>query len=393
MNSAAHRVDQYRVDQYRVDQYLGVIIVVALAVGSFVILSPFLPALLWAIILVVSTWPVFTWLERKLRGRSSVTAALLTLFFAALFMLPLIIIAEQLAVRGPRLLGTLRQAIEQVGPAAPGWVRRIPFAGDTLAQHWENLAANLPQLVEFLQPYLFKAAQLLLGLGTWFGAAVFQIAISLMVAFFLYRGGAQLIAHIHRAAERVGGERGVRLLAVTAKTMRSVVYGILGAAIAQGLTATIGLWIAGVPAALLLGLVVGVVAMVPIGLTVVIMLSACLWLFYSGSTGWGLFLLAWTVLVTTQVDNVVQPFIISPRHAPAHDRHAARRARRGADGRHPRDLCRRNRARRLLQSGERMVATAGNGTRTDGRDSGACLEARVSRRTSSSSTAARILVC
>jgi predicted PurR-regulated permease PerM len=295
----------------RIDQYLGVIAVSALAIGSFVILSPFLPALLWAIILVVSTWPVFLRLERALQGRTSLAAGLLTLFFAGLFLLPIVIIAEQLAVRGPRLLGTLRQAVENVGPAAPAWVESIPLVGDTLARQWETLVADLPQLVEFMQPYLFQAARLLLGLGTWFGAAVFQIVISLLVAFFLYRGGRPLLEHVRTAAARVGGEHGVRLLGVSSSTMRGVVYGILGAAVAQGVSATLGLWIAGVPGAPLLGLVVGVVAMVPIGLTVITMLSACLWLFYTGEPGWGLFLLAWTVLVTTQVDNIVQPFIIS----------------------------------------------------------------------------------
>jgi predicted PurR-regulated permease PerM len=295
----------------RIDLYLGVILVIALAIGSLFVLSPFLPALLWAVILVVSTWPAYEWLQRRLGGRRSLAAAALTLFFAALFLVPLVIIGNQLAFRGPLVLNAVRQVLAETGGAAPRWIASIPLIGEALARQWQSLAADLPQLVEFLRPYVLKAAELLLGLGTWFGAAVFQIAISLLVAFFLYRGGVELLEHVERAAERVGGERGARMLRVSTLTMRSVVYGILGAASAQGVTASLGLWIAGVPGALLLGLMVGVVALVPIGLTMVTMLSACVWLFYTGATGWGIFLLVWTVLVTGQIDNVVQPFIIS----------------------------------------------------------------------------------
>jgi predicted PurR-regulated permease PerM len=87
-------------------------------------------------------------------------------------------------------------------------------------------------------------------------------------------------------------------------------YGLLGTAVAQGSVAMIGFFIAGVPAALLLGVITSLFSLLPIGPPLV-WGGAAIWLFYQGSVGWGIFMLLWGFFLISTVDNVVKPFLIS----------------------------------------------------------------------------------
>lgn len=87
-------------------------------------------------------------------------------------------------------------------------------------------------------------------------------------------------------------------------------YGLLGTALAQGFVATIGFAIAGVPAALLLGVATFLLSLLPIG-PPLIWGSVAIWLFYQGTVGWGIFMLLWGFFLISGVDNVVKPLLIS----------------------------------------------------------------------------------
>jgi len=113
-------------------------------------------------------------------------------------------------------------------------------------------------------------------------------------------------------AVRLAGEKGRNLLFVAGATMRSVVYGILGAAIVQGIMAIFGLWISGVPSPLFIGMVAGLFALIPVGLIQVVLLPAAGWLiFYKGQIGWGIFLFIWSFTVIGNIDNFLRPMLIS----------------------------------------------------------------------------------
>ena len=79
-------------------------------------------------------------------------------------------------------------------------------------------------------------------------------------------------------------------------------------AIVQAVVGGIGLAIAGVPFAALLTAVMFMFCIVQIGPTLVLA-PAVIWVFWSGSTGWGIFLLIWTLVVGT-MDNFLRPWLI-----------------------------------------------------------------------------------
>jgi predicted PurR-regulated permease PerM len=110
--------------------------------------------------------------------------------------------------------------------------------------------------------------------------------------------------------DRLAGGRGAHLMEVAGDTVRGVVYGLLGTALVQALMAGLGFWIAGVPGAVLLGMLTFFVAVIPFGPPIV-WLPAAFWLFAQGSTGWGVFMLIWGAAGISSVDNFLRPYLIS----------------------------------------------------------------------------------
>jgi predicted PurR-regulated permease PerM len=135
-----------------------------------------------------------------------------------------------------------------------------------------------------------------------------ELGLSIFIAFFLFRDGAAAAGRLVVAIERQAGEEGRQLLDVAARTIRGVVYGILGTALVQAVLAGIGFVIAGVPGAGFLALLTFLVSVIPVGAPL-IWIPAALWLFMRGFVGWGIFMVVWGVVVSS-VDNVVKPLII-----------------------------------------------------------------------------------
>ena len=112
------------------------------------------------------------------------------------------------------------------------------------------------------------------------------------------------------AVRRIAGDNAPRLLRVGYATIIGVVYGVLGTALVQALLILIGLWFTGIPAALLLGLLLFLLALIPFG-PLLIWGPAAVWLYLDGEIGWSIFVVAWSIAAGLLSDNVLRPYLIS----------------------------------------------------------------------------------
>jgi len=126
----------------------------------------------------------------------------------------------------------------------------------------------------------------------------------------VYRDGAALSERLEALFDRVGGKQAPGLTRIAGDTIKSVVYGVIGTALAQGFLAGIGFLIAGVPGTLLLGVLTCILSLIPFG-PPLIWAPAAIWLFQNGETGWAVFLALWGFLLVSTVDNVLKPYFIS----------------------------------------------------------------------------------
>ncbi len=290
-----------------IEQVIRLLVAAALVAGSLYVLMPLLAPILWASIFVISTWPLYLRLERRLHNATA-AASIGALALLVVFAVPIALMATSLVDLGNSALAYSRT---RELPGAPSFIAGLPWIGAGIARRWNDAIADLPAFLVSLRQYEPQLREFLLGVGRGLGQSVILLLLAALFAFFLFRDAAHIGNTLQRAAIRIDPVRGLNLLEVAASTTRSVVYGIVGTAAAQGALAAAGLAIAGVPAPLLLGLFVGMLALIPIGLTGVIMLPACAWLFLEGQFGWGVFLTLWAVFVVGGVDNFLRPILIS----------------------------------------------------------------------------------
>jgi predicted PurR-regulated permease PerM len=282
----------------------------AVALGCFVVLAPFLSAILWASILTFTTWPVYALLRARLGLRPGVASAVMVAITTIVVVIPLSLAAPGSATEVQQMERWLTGALTAGLPIAPGWIHDIPLAGPTISELWNRWAHDLSAMVAFFRPYFGIGVQFGLGLLLGLANGVLQFVLALFVAFFLYISGESIAERLVVIIRRIAGERADSLIAVTGETVRGVVYGILGTAVIQGMLTTFGLWISGVPSAVLLGVVAGAMSVLPIGAPIV-WIPAAIWLLASGETGWGLFLIAWGGVVIGSADNIIRPYFIA----------------------------------------------------------------------------------
>ncbi len=294
----------------QLEQTLGWAGLFALAAGCLIVLRPFVSALLWAVVLSFSSWPLYRRLLQLLGNRRTLAALLMTLGMVLVLLLPFLIVGLTLADNVKDLTLATRSWMAGGPPAPPAWLAKVPVVGAQATAYWQNLASDTAKLWTEAQRFIEPVSSWLLKAGLALGGGLIETALSVFIAFFLFRDGVGVGRRLTAAIDRIGGERGGHLLTVAGKTVRGVVYGILGTALAQAVMAGIGFLIAGVPGAALLALLTFFASVVPVVGTGLVWLPAALWLFHQGSTGWGIFMLVWGVGVGS-LDNIVKPWLIS----------------------------------------------------------------------------------
>lgn len=280
------------------------------AIGCFLVLAPFLSAILWAAILVFATWPLHEWVRARLNVRRGIVAGLMVSLTAVVVVLPIALAAPDGANEVNNLRQIVQDALARGLPRAPGWLAEVPAVGPTLSSFWNRSAVDLTVLGETLRPYFGIIAEggfsLLLGIAQ----GVLLFLLSLFIAFFFYLYGEPIAARMDALLHRIAGARADQLISVTGATVRGTVYGILGTAIVQGILTAFGLWVSGVPRAVLLGAVAGFLSVLPIG-SPVIWIPSALWLLSTDQIGWGIFLAIYGTVIISGADNIIRPWFIA----------------------------------------------------------------------------------
>jgi predicted PurR-regulated permease PerM len=289
---------------------LGLIAALALAVGCLLVLRPFLSSLLWAAILVYSTWPAFRMLRERTGMSPGLAAGLMVTAEFLLIGLPLVFATPTKREDIEGLRHAVETFLTQGMPGLGTWLGNLPLIGNFLAGQVAGVDFGLSGLTDLLGPYAGTLAQNALAVLLAVLSGIAELLVAIFLAFFLYRDGPAIAQRSEAALERLAGDRTRHLVALTGAVTRGVVYGLLGTALVQGLMTAFGLWITGVPRPVLLGVVAGVISIMPVGAPLV-WIPATLWLFSQGSTGWAIFLGLYGAFGISSADNVIRPWLIA----------------------------------------------------------------------------------
>ncbi|MES2997541.1 MAG: AI-2E family transporter [Verrucomicrobiota bacterium] len=364
--------EQPRPGVWRREPVLGIAALLLLLVGCFFVVRPFLTALVWAIVLTYSLFPLQRRFTRWFRGSRTLAACFVTLTVSVLLIGPVILIGISLAQDGRDLAKASRTWFLSVSEKPPEWMENVPVVGDDLSGYWgefvedrdrwveqfdeqvtkteplrpkivvEELDGEMrvvdapplelgpvplveeagplssgpsqeeapPHIVRWLGKFIAWAKTGLILAGKVVLGGVTEVIVSALLAFFLLRDAPILAERLQTGVTKLAGSRGHHLIKVAGDTVRGVIYGIIGTALTQALVAGLGFWIARVPGAVLLAVLTFLFAVVPFG-PPLIWVPASIWLFAQGEQGWGIFMLCWGLFGISSVDNVIRPLIIS----------------------------------------------------------------------------------
>jgi len=168
----------------QVELWIGGTAVVLLGLGCLLVLRPFVSAALWALILCFTTWPLFLRLEDILGGRRTLSALIATLFLAAVIVVPVVILGATLADNVSALISASQKLIHEGPPSPPDWVSSIPMIGSHVADYWNHLGESSSVRLHELSRMLPAAKTIVLWGGGALAEGIFQITLSLLIAFF-----------------------------------------------------------------------------------------------------------------------------------------------------------------------------------------------------------------
>ena len=289
--------------------FLAVLFLGALIATSLWILRPFLGAAIWAVTIVVATWPLMISIQRRLWGRRSMAVAVMTVVLLCVLVVPLWLAIGTIVANADQIAGWVKSLSTFEVPPPPAWLERVPLFGDDLVAAWHKVAvAGVQDFMKKLAPY---GGIVLRWFGTQvggFGVLVVQFLLTVIFAALLFARGEQAASWTRRFSHRLAGEQGGHSVQLAGQAVRGVALGVVVTALVQSILGGIGLAIAGVPFAAILTAVMFMLAIAQIGAVPVLVL-AVVWTYWSVGTGWGTFVLIWTLVVGT-MDNFLRPVLI-----------------------------------------------------------------------------------
>ena len=287
----------------------AVLFIAGLIGASFWILQPFLVAIVWATMIVVATWPVMLALQARLWGRRGLAVTAMTLALLSVLIVPFSLAIGTIVTKSDEIVGWAKSLATLKMPPTPTWVGNLPLIGSKAAQTWDTLAAaGAGGLAAQAAPYLSSATRWFVAQVGSFGLVLLQFVLTVVISAILYQRGENAAAGVRSFAHRLAGARGENAVYLAGQAIRGVALGVVVTALAQAVLGGIGLAIAGVPFPAILTAVMFMLNIAQLG-PILVLVPSVVWLYWSGSSGWGTFLLVWTIVVGT-MDNFLRPILI-----------------------------------------------------------------------------------
>ena len=276
--------------------------------GAFIVMSPFLLAVIWAAILAVATWPVHERILARTNHNHGLAAAasttLVLLFLVGPMALLLVFLSQDIYSATSYLIDA-----DTYGKPAPGVLYKMPLVSEWLVQYWNKYLASPKQLSGILEAqldFIRNAAQtLFLDLTTRLATLMF----ALWILFFFYQDGHGISRWINQMGYKWLERRWPSYVFQLPGAMRAAVNGIVIVGFAEALLLSLLLWVCGVPSAVTLGVIAAVIAFIPLAAPLMFALLGFI-LFAGDHAAAGIAVFAVGTLIVMLADYLVRPVLI-----------------------------------------------------------------------------------
>lgn len=293
-------------------------LLVVILYGAFLILTPFLTAIAWAVILAILVYPLYLWLLGMMRGRATLAALTVIAMIILIVIAPGIELVRFLTEEAILLVQSVRSLMDEDGKQgwlAKPWVQLLVGWWDLVAFYLTGFNINInwkELLVQGAQNSSKFLVERVTGIAQNVLLFTVNVLIALITLFFLLRDGKEFFSRLQRLLP-MDQEHQQRLFKNIVDAVLAVVHGSLVVGMVQGLLAGLAYHFLGVPFAVLWGVVTGFAALLPVGGSTLVSIPATIYLFLQGETIRAIVLLVWSLGIVGSVDNILKPLIIGNR--------------------------------------------------------------------------------
>ncbi len=262
----------------------------------------------WAIILTILFHQTFDRLKIRLKGRENLAAALTLMLIILIVIIPLLLIGSSLVSESIFYYEKVNSGEIDLKGTIEDIRTSIPVNMEAL----KDYGLNLDKVKETLNDVITNGSKMAAGQALTITQNIFgfflQFVVMLYCLFFFLRDGKQLIEGIIWVLP-IGDEKERALIRRFESVARATVKGSLLVAILQGVIGGLLFWAVGIPAAMLWGVVMIFLSLLPIGSTIV-WLPAAVILFFQGEVGRAIAILVVGSLVIGLADNILRPRLV-----------------------------------------------------------------------------------
>ncbi|PRH89651.1 AI-2E family transporter [Labrys okinawensis] len=272
----------------------------------------FLVPVLAALVIAFASWPIYRKLRAALGGRDTLSAAFAIILILAFLIVP-IVLAGSYASNEIRDSYAWLMQINRDGAAAPVQLRTVPFAGAWIEEQWNRYLGHpggIGEVVQLLSgDNIGNVYRGVLAAGAGIFGFALNILFMMIALLFLYRDGDRLVAKVETIGHHLFPQRWKRVSRVIPATIASTVTGMTLIAFGEGIVLGVAYWFAGAPSPATLGVITGIMALIPGGAPLCFTLVS-IYLTVSGSPVAGVALLSWGSIELFVVDKTIRPKLV-----------------------------------------------------------------------------------
>ena len=299
-----------RLSDRLMDVFIRAGLILVMVILCYEIFSPFLSLMVWALILAVTMYPAHQKLANKMGGKQGHAATVMVLAGILLIVVPTAVLVSSIGDSVRDVINGVRDNTLQIPPPSQA-VAEWPVVGKKVYDVWSQAHADLPSVVQSVQPKIGDLSKQALRMVASIGGSIAMFLFAYIIAGIMMAFGESGARSIRAIFDRiVGTARGGEFTALSTATIRTVARGIIGVALIQAIIVGLILIIAGIPLAGVLSLIVLVlgIAQVP---AIIVTLPAIAYIWSSGDYA-TVPAISYTVLLLIggMADNVLKPLML-----------------------------------------------------------------------------------
>lgn len=293
-----------------IDRALPILLMGGVILIAVLTLLPFLPAILWGCMLAIAIDPMYRMLVNRFNGRKMVALWSIGIFLLLVLILPGIGLARALLAFLPDALSWLERITSNSKIHGFDSLKTMPAIGTHLHELWRSLFSDTSGIATHFKDELKTVLMWIIHEAGILGVFIFEFSVGILIALILVYRSESVSIFTSRMLDRIGGHFALRLAMHAVMTTRGAVRGVLGAALAQTLVATISYIVAGVPGWIIWAGITFVLSLIQIG-PVLVWAPMSIWLWFNGQPGMAIFVFLWGLIIVNLTDNIVRPMLVS----------------------------------------------------------------------------------